>query len=141
MSVQRPIQLPPTSVEIIPRPYQVRADSAIDVEFETKRSTLVVHPTGSGKTILFCRQAVKRGGALILAHRDSLIRQAAEKLKWATGGKEIQIEKAQEYADASEFVVASVQTLQGQRLKNFARDFSSIPLIIVDEAHRATAKS
>jgi superfamily II DNA or RNA helicase len=141
LSLQSRIELPIQNVAITPRPYQDRADRAIDVEFETKRSTLTVHPTGSGKTILFCRQAVKRGGCLVIAHRDTLIRQAAAKLKWATGGREVQIEKAQERAEAGDYIVASVQTLKGARLKRFASDFPGIPLIIIDEAHRATAKS
>lgn len=122
------------------RPYQARANAAIDREHETKRSTLVVHPTGSGKTVLFCLQALKHGSALVLAHRDSLVRQAAEKLQAATG-KEVAIEKGAERAWESPYVCASVQSLHKGRLVDFKRRFPGFPLIIVDEAHRATSKT
>lgn len=122
------------------RPYQVRQGAAVDREHASARSTLVVSATGTGKTVLFCMQAAKHGGALVIAHRDSLIRQAAEKLGAATG-QHVEIEKATEHAAQSNYIVASVQTLRGERLKKFAANFSEIPLIIIDEAHRGTAKS
>jgi superfamily II DNA or RNA helicase len=122
------------------RDYQVRADLAIDREFLSRRSTLVCHPTGAGKTVLFCTQALKRGGALVLVHRDTLLRQAAEKLTMATG-KEVAIEKGERYAHESPYVVASIQSLHKSRLESFRRRFGEFPLIIIDEAHRATAKS
>ena len=122
------------------RPYQVRQHEAVMREFQTVRSTLDVSATGTGKTVLFCKVAVDFGGALVIAHRDSLIRQAAEKLSAATGCH-VEIEKAQERAGHAKYIVASVQTLRGERLKRFAADFPDIPLIIIDEAHRALAKS
>ncbi len=122
------------------RPYQVRADLAIDREFLTKRATLVVHPTGAGKTILFCMQALKFGGALVLVHRDTLLRQAQAKLSAATG-RIVSIERGAERADESPYVVASVQSLHKSRLVDFKRRFPSFPFIIIDEAHRAVAKS
>jgi superfamily II DNA or RNA helicase len=126
--------------EFTPRPYQSRANSAINREHEKVRSTLVVHPTGSGKTVVFCMQALKHGGALVIAHRDTLIRQAAEKLQAATG-KEVAIEKGAERAWESPYVVSSVQSLHKSRLVDFKRRFPAFPLIIVDEAHRATSKT
>jgi superfamily II DNA or RNA helicase len=140
MSLQRFIELPAKPLALVPRGYQHGQHSAVKVEFETKKSTLGVAATGTGKSVLFAMLCADYGGGLVLAHRDILIRQAAAKLREVTG-REVQIEKAQEYADASDFVVASVQTLKGQRLKNFVRDFPNIPLIVVDEAHRATAKT
>lgn len=140
MSLQRLIELPAQPLALVPRGYQNRQHAAVKTEFATKRSTLVVAATGTGKSVLFAMACADFGGGLVLAHRDILIRQACAKLKEVTG-REVQIEKAQEYADASDFVVASVQTLKGARLRNFARDFPNIPLIVIDEAHRATAKS
>src|SRR6185369_1474281 len=67
------------------RPYQQEADAAIDRELSLHRSTLVIMATGTGKTVLFASQARKRGRGLILAHRDSLIKQAAAKLRSETG--------------------------------------------------------
>lgn len=122
------------------RPYQAAADAAIDDQLRVHRSTLAVMATGTGKTVLFARQAQKRGGALVLAHRDSLIQQAAAKLRKQTG-EGVAIEKAERTAFASPFICGSVQTLRGRRLKDFAARFPRIKFIIVDEAHRATAPS
>lgn len=143
MPVQTMILAPTPTLragEYQPRPYQVRQGAAVDREHAAVRSTLVVSATGTGKTVLFCMQAAKHGGALVIAHRDSLIRQAAQKLAAATG-KHVEIEKAHERAGQANYIVASVQTLRGERLKKFAANFPDIPLIIVDEAHRALAKS
>lgn len=123
------------------RPYQQEADAAIDRELAQHRSTVVIMATGTGKTVLFASQARKRGGALVLAHRDSLIKQAAAKLRQETG-EYVAIEKAERFAFASPYICASVQTLRGRRLEEFAARFrSSVKFIITDEAHRAVAKS
>lgn len=142
--IQVPLIVPATPVlragQFTARPYQVRADAAIDKCLVENRSTLVVSATGTGKTVLFCMQATKRGCGLVIAHRDSLIRQAADKLKAALG-RDVEIEKAQKRASHSNYVVASVQTLKGKRLERFAADFQHIDFIVIDEAHRASAKS
>lgn len=123
------------------RPYQQEADAAIDRELGKHRSTLVIMATGTGKTVLFASQARKRGGALVLAHRDSLIKQAAKKLRQETG-EYVAIEKAERTAFASPYICASVQTLKGARLDDFASRFRrQVRTIVIDEAHRATAKS
>jgi superfamily II DNA or RNA helicase len=71
------------------RPYQVAAITRVKEEWSTLDRTLIVLPTGTGKTIVFsmlARDAVSAGGrVLILAHRDELIRQAADKLQRSTG--------------------------------------------------------
>lgn len=123
------------------RPYQQEADAAIDRELALHRSTLVIMATGTGKTVLFASQARKRGGGLILAHRDSLIKQAAAKLRQETG-EYVAIEKAERTAFASPYICASVQTLRGRRLDDFAARFQkTVRFIVTDEAHRAVAKS
>lgn len=134
-----------TRVEVAPafelRPYQRAADEAIDRELAKHRSTLVIMATGTGKTVLFSSQARKRGGALVLAHRDSLIKQAARKLQKETG-EYVAIEKAERTAFASPYICASVQTLKGRRLEDFAARFKdTVRLIVIDEAHRATSPS
>lgn len=123
-----------------PRPYQIDGDRGVDLKLSEFRSTLVVQATGCGKTVLFCMQAAKRHGGLVLVHRDSLATQAMEKLQFATG-EHVALEKAERHAFGSRYVVGTVQTLKGARLKRFAERFADIPLVIVDEAHRATAAS
>ena len=71
-------------------PFQQEAVEAVRKEFDDGRKhTLLVLPTGCGKTVTFSewlRQQVLKGGrGLILAHREELLTQAAQKLKSVTG--------------------------------------------------------
>jgi len=128
-----------------PRPYQAQAHDSVFREWQERRSTLLEMATGTGKTIVFSMilntlaKQGKRG--LVLAHRDELIRQAADKLERSTG-LQCAIEKADERGDNSMFpvVVASVQTLMRQkRLSRFHPD--EFDIVITDEAHHALANS
>ena len=69
------------------RPYQLAASDAIFKEWQDNDSTLVVMPTGGGKTVLFAdvirRVFPKR--ALVVAHREELIFQARDKIQRVTG--------------------------------------------------------
>lgn len=82
------------------RPYQEEAIQAIEGQWqEGNRRTLLVLPTGAGKTIVFCKLTERqvRAGArvLIMAHRGELLEQAADKLYKATGLRSA-TEKAEE---------------------------------------------
>jgi len=128
------------------RPYQQAAKAAVLDEWDRGvDKTLLVLPTGTGKTIVFSavtEEAVKRGGrVLILAHRGELLDQAADKLKKATG-LGASLEKAESSCLGSWFrvTVGSVQSLQRQsRLDRFAPDYFSN--IIIDEAHHCLSDS
>jgi len=65
------------------RPYQIKAKDAVLDEWKKVKNTLLVLPTGTGKTIVFCKLIETLVGQgkriLILAHRDELIRQAQDK--------------------------------------------------------------
>ena len=66
------------------RPYQQQAKDAIFSEWKNGiKKTLLVLPTGCGKTIVFAKVAEEcvKGGSrvLILAHRGELLDQAADK--------------------------------------------------------------
>lgn len=144
------------------RPYQ---NEAVDAVFERlvqndEPSTLVVLPTGCGKTVVFGMIARKwfrdhiydhtrPSRVLVLAHRQELINQAAEELAGIIDSN-IGIERADWKAypargnrDALCFcpiVVASVQTLCSEkRLARWPKD--EFGLIVTDEAHHATANS
>jgi len=68
---------------MILRPYQSAASDAIFKEWQEYDSTLVVIPTGGGKTVLFAdviRRVFPRR-ALVLAHREELIFQARDKIQ------------------------------------------------------------
>lgn len=122
------------------RPYQAEAISAIMKQWESGiNRTLLVLPTGCGKTIVFCKlteKLVRKGERiLILAHRGELLEQAADKLQKATG-LHCAVEKAEETCLGSWFrvVVGSVQSLMREkRLSNFSEDY--FDTIIIDEAH------
>lgn len=122
------------------RPYQHEAVAAAQRDLATHRSALLVAATGTGKTVTFAelvRQAKMRGErCLVLAHRDELIQQAVRKLEAL--GMHPEVERAKWRASAhADCVVASVQTLRGPRLTKYAPDHFG--LIVVDEAHHATA--
>jgi len=132
---------------ITPRVYQSEAEEAVFRELSEHQSTLVVLPTGCGKTVLFCRVAHRwqNKRVLILAHRDELIRQAARKVCEITG-EPCDIEMGEEYADQQSLhgkarvVVSSVQTLSREKRRKRFYPFE-FGLIITDEAHHAPAKS
>lgn len=98
------------------RPYQQEAREAVHREWQTRRSTLLVIPTGGGKTIIFSaiiEDCVRKGQrVLVLAHRSELLDQAADKLHKSTG-LQCAVEKAEQSCVGSWFrvVVGSVQTL------------------------------
>lgn len=128
------------------RPYQAEAKQAILAAWdEGQRKTLLVLPTGCGKTVVFASVAenqVKKGHrVLIMAHRGELLEQAADKLKEASG-LDCALEKAESSALGSflPVTVGSVQTLaQEKRLARFPEDYYQD--IIVDEAHHCLSDS
>lgn len=124
------------------RSYQQQARDRIHAEWDAGHTrTLLVLPTGTGKTIVFASVAADQVRAgdrvLILAHRGELLEQAADKLQRSTGLVSA-VEKAESTCLDSWFrvVVGSVQTLQRTaRLERFPRDYFGT--IIIDEAHHA----
>ena len=128
------------------RPYQQEARAAVEREWaDGNARTLLVLPTGCGKTIVFAKvteDCVRTGGrVLILAHRGELLDQAADKLAAATGLR-CAVEKAESSCLGSWYrvVVGSVQTLMREtRLEQFPADY--FDAIIIDEAHHSISDS
>ena len=99
------------------RPYQKEAKEAVFEQWENgTRKTLLVLPTGCGKTIVFAKiteECVSHGDrVLILAHRGELLEQAADKILQTTG-LNCAVEKAGQSCLGSWFriTVGSVQSL------------------------------
>jgi superfamily II DNA or RNA helicase len=125
------------------RPYQLEAKKAIQDQWNRGvRSTLLVLPTGTGKTILFSsiiEDAVRNGGrALVLAHREELLQQAADKLSRSTGlGCGLEKAESTAHDEWTNVVVGSVQTM----VKEARRERHDFSHIVVDEAHHAISPS
>lgn len=138
-----------------PRPYQTEAIDAVLAEWDRGSSaTLIVLATGLGKTIIaamLAQHARNRTGkkVLFLAHRQELLDQAKDKIEQATSLL-AEVEMADRHVDRDEFydrvdvVCASIQSLvakrgYGKRMEKFDPD--EFGMVIVDEAHRTTARS
>lgn len=131
--------------EIRLRPYQMAAISRVKqtwrcMDYENN-SALIVLPTGTGKTMVFSeitRQELERDGkVLILAHRNTLLTQAQDKLK--RFGIDSQIEKGKKKPEGC-VIISTVQTYsKDAKLSQYEKDEYS--LIIIDEAHHAAANT
>jgi superfamily II DNA or RNA helicase len=136
-------------MQLAPRDYQIAARDAVRAEYTAgRKATLIVLPTGAGKTIVFALVGDQEDGrVLVLAPRQELVYQAVEKIQWVTGDRP-DVEMADQYAPNlanelfghSKYVVGTIQTLSKERrLKRFDwRDFS---LVVIDEGHHAPAAS
>lgn len=131
------------------RDYQTDCIDAVFGELRTTQRSVVVLPTGSGKTVIFSHLAVqwqeshygKDARVLIVVHRDELVRQTVAKLHAITG-QNVGIVQADLNNYRPRIVVASVQSLiQPQRLRAYRDAMTGPLLIIVDEAHHAVAPS
>lgn len=128
------------------RPYQTQAKEAVLSQWQGgNRKTLLVLPTGTGKTIVFASviESCVRSGqrVLVLAHRGELLDQAADKLRKTTG-LGCAVEKAGETALGSWFrvTVGSVQSMMREkRLDRFPEDWFGT--IVIDEAHHCLSDS
>jgi len=136
------------------RPYQTEALDAVAAGFfdQQSRRQLVVLPTGTGKTVIFAqllqhadvREWMETFGQheqrmLVIAHREELLHQAADKIHAANPSLIVEIEQADQRASAmAHVVVASIQTLE-RRLDRFHRD--AYRVVIVDEAHHCAART
>lgn len=134
------------------RPYQCDAADAVFEELQDNQSTLVVLPTGTGKTVLFAEIALRwpedMGRVLIMAHRYELIDQAAEKVGLhlgettgiEMGSRREQTEYGHGLLDRAKVLVTSVQTMSREkRQEKF--DPEHFGLLIIDEAHHAPSAS
>lgn len=125
------------------RPYQQSAHDSILREYRAGvRSTLVVMPTGSGKSRVIASIAeVATRPVLVLAHTRGLVNQLAD------GFRALRLNVGIEMGDfriinkdgsLPRVVVASVQSM-GKRLDSYPPD--SFGLVVRDEAHRAVSDS
>lgn len=130
------------------RPYQDAAIAGAFNAWEENTSALIVLPTGLGKTVVFSEivRRMQPARAIIVAHREELIFQAAEKIKRVTG-LDGGVEMGELHADGwfgtpPPYVVSTIQTQcsggdgGGRMTKFLPGDFG---LVVIDEAHHATS--
>lgn len=135
------VLLGPMVKDIELRDYQVKAVEKVHEAIEEGHHPLLIMATGTGKTVVFSRIITdffnQQKNSLVLAHREELITQAIDKIQHQAGYVPRK-EKAQFKASPkARIVVASVPTLQRQRIQKFARDH--FRLMVTDEAHHAVA--
>lgn len=124
------------------RPYQQEAvDAVLASAAKGIRRCLISLPTGSGKTVAFAEIIRRRHGrALVIAHSEELIQQAADKLRMAMPRTRIGIVKAGRDEHDAQVVVASIQTIaRANRLERLLT--GSFETVVVDECHHARAAS
>lgn len=140
----------------VKRPYQHGADEAVLKTFEAGKGynrLLVKKPTGTGKTVWFADlpnmlapwlaqfPATERR-MLVIAHREELLDQAAEKIKRQNPKLVVMIEQGERRASRySDVVIASIQTLQARNYKRLRQLLVTMKfrIVIVDEAHHSAA--
>ncbi len=121
------------------------------------RRQLISYPTGCGKTVIFSNlPTVGFRRLLVVAHREELLDQAADKLRHWNPGLTVQVDQADRWADVDTLsafdgelfagtgyaVCASVATIGragGRRLTRYPTGL--FDAIVVDEAHHSTAQS
>lgn len=127
------------------RPYQARAVAEIAEAIAAgRRRIILVAPTGAGKTVIMARLArdARQDGRSILAlvHRRELVQQLSGKLFDA--GLDHGIVAAGFPARPGERAqVASISTLHARAVRGSAMNLPDADLILVDEAHHATART
>jgi len=125
---------------MILRDYQSEAIEAIFAAFERGlRRQLLAMATGAGKTVVFANLVGRRPGrALVLAHRDRLIQQAAAKIGSVLPLSDLGIVMAEQDRRHARCVVASVQTLARPRRLSKMPKFDTV---VIDECQRSAAKT
>ncbi len=129
------------------RGFQGQALAGVVSCLRAHRSTILVMPTGTGKTVVMGHAArLARGRVLCVAHREELVHQNATAIERITG-LHVGIEMGDDRLGALSmqslrFVSASVQSLTSKRRKQ--RSYERFPrdhfgLVMLDECHHAIA--
>jgi len=130
---------------ITPNIMQVDALSAIaTVRAAQKDRALIISATGTGKTILSALdvQAVNPERLLFVAHREQILDRAITEFTKVLGAPESDFGKISGSSRQTDrrYTFATVQTLSQQHVLD-SLDTSAFDYILIDEVHRAGAKS
>lgn len=148
-----------TPVRYEMRPYQTAMLDAVHRELTVNGLNRVIlrAATGTGKTVTFAN-LLQHGGlqswleqfpagerrVMIIAHREELLHQAAEKIRAVNPGLMVSIEQGDLVASRySDVVVASIQTLAARDFKRLHKLMAQMTfrVVVVDECHHAAART
>src|SRR6266487_319114 len=125
------------------RPYQETCVELVCAAYRQnpKGRAFLVIPTGGGKTIVFTETARRLGlNTLIIAHRQELLQQAADKFRLVDPTAVLGQVGAGRHEWGAAITVASVQTISRpehlKKLKLFGYD-----LVVIDEVHHVCSES
>ena len=122
------------------RPYQEIAVEAASEALDKHGNTVVVAPTGAGKTIMLSSLIGKRHNknknVLVLQHRDELVNQNKQKFTKVNPNISTSIVNAQEKDWEGDTVFSMVQTLSR---KDNLENMKPIDMVVVDESHHIVA--
>jgi len=124
--------------------YQREAVDALQAAYArgVKRPA-IVHATGAGKSVALSKLASEHlrevgGRVAVVAHRIELIENNAREISDVDPTLNVGVVKGNRNETRADVVSCSVQTLAGERRRQMLADVS---LVIIDECHRAAAKS
>src|SRR4051794_41461958 len=108
--------------------------------------TAVVAGTGAGKTTIMAelgRRHIAAGGRRVLyvVHRRELIDQILDRVRGIADGQTTGVVMAERNSCQAQHVIASVQTIGGDRGATRRRMIRGVDLGVVDECHHAAAKT
>lgn len=131
---------PPLALTL--RPYQEECVQRVLSAYQEQPKggkALVVLPTGCGKTVVFTEVAHRLGlTTLVIAHRQELLQQAADKFRLADPTAIVGQVGAGRHEWGAPITVASIQTIsRPEHLKNLSQ--FGYQLVVIDESHHAAS--
>ena len=124
------------------RPYQEVAVSSAYDALDKHSNTIVVAPTGAGKTIMLSALVGQRHNknkkVLVLQHRDELVSQNKKKFLKVNPSIKTSIVDGTQKNWRGDVIFSMVQTIS--RDKNLDK-LRSIDMLVIDESHHAAART